>query len=166
MFKKLSGETINSIKILRARGVTIQRISEVLEVGRSSVMRYSTPGFYENKSNKRRQRRRDSQVFTTIDGKTSSYKIIGKRPRPEACEICNKVPKLLQWHHWDDSDLSKGVWACRYCHSFMEAIESGLNEEHVKKYIKFKEMIENVQDSNSLQLGKEAQEISPTSPYH
>ena len=141
MFKRLDKETIDLIISLRTRGFTVEKVASVLGVGRSSVMRYSTPGFYRDKSEKRRQRRRRSQVFTTINGKTSSYKVDNKRPRPDNCELCNKAPLKLQWHHWNDKDLSKGIWVCFRCHMFCEAIEKGLGAEHVLKYLFLKEEV-------------------------
>jgi hypothetical protein len=46
----------------------------------------------------------------------------GKRPHPAGniCEVCGgSTGKCLQYHHWDDSDLSKGLWICFRCHQLI-----------------------------------------------
>lgn len=39
-----------------------------------------------------------------------------KRVRPDACELCGKPAKRLNYHHWDDSNLRRGMWVCYQCH--------------------------------------------------
>lgn len=43
--------------------------------------------------------------------------VIGKRdyPNDEKCEICKESVRLV-YHHWDNSDFSKGMWICTKCH--------------------------------------------------
>lgn len=62
---------------------------------------------------------------------SNNKKIYGnKRPYPKDghCELCFEKPIIhayrqhgrstrLVYHHWDDSDLSKGLWICPSCHS-------------------------------------------------
>lgn len=34
------------------------------------------------------------------------------------CEICGvERIRKLNYHHWDDSDFSKGIWVCQSCHN-------------------------------------------------
>ncbi len=43
--------------------------------------------------------------------------VINKRdyPSDEKCEICRERVRLV-YHHWDNSDFSKGMWICTKCH--------------------------------------------------
>jgi len=43
--------------------------------------------------------------------------VIGKRdyPNDNLCEICEEKVRLV-YHHWDNSDFSKGMWICTKCH--------------------------------------------------
>jgi hypothetical protein len=69
--------------------------------------------------------------------------VLKKRIKTGKCELCNKrIPEgqKLLWHHWDDSDASKGVWACNPCHWVAESVEKHL--ETVKKYLIWKEICE------------------------
>ena len=62
---------------------------------------------------------------------TTGYKrLVGKKrayPKNKICELCNKKSKILDYHHYDDNDLSKGLWLCRRrCHTFAEIVDKGL----------------------------------------
>lgn len=74
----------------------------------------------------------------TTGGKT--YYGLEKRPRPndEACELCGKVGKKLDYHHWD-TNKSKGMWVCFACHRGCEAIDAGI----IDQYLQLKAQINN-----------------------
>lgn len=44
-------------------------------------------------------------------------RIKNKRSYPidKCCEICKEQVRLI-YHHWDNSDFSKGMWICNKCH--------------------------------------------------
>lgn len=47
-----------------------------------------------------------------------------KRPKSEYCELCG-WGRNLAYHHWDDSNKSKGVWVCNKnkCHNLAEVVD-------------------------------------------
>lgn len=61
-------------------------------------------------------------VGTYIDGKYIKLQAPYKRQKPKGCEICHKVTQL-SYHHWDDSDPSKGIWVCHQHHQLAEALD-------------------------------------------
>lgn len=62
--------------------------------------------------------------LTTSDGVTHSG--LSKRPRPDdICELCGKKTEKLAYHHWDDTNLSKGIWVCFLCHMLCENVDNG-----------------------------------------
>jgi hypothetical protein len=74
-----------------------------------------------------------------------------KRPYPKdkKCEFCNTIPKHssridpLDYHHWDDTDISKGLWSCQKCHRKMEAAEFyENNKKFVIRYRVLKKLVE------------------------
>lgn len=65
-------------------------------------------------------------------------KVLNKRPRPRICESCG-LPGRLEYHHWDEEDLSKGLWLCWRCHMFAEGVESGLTSD---SYLELKQRVE------------------------
>lgn len=104
----------------------------------------NNPGVRERirKSNRKK-------ILTVYDG-SKSYAVYGlnKRDYPEnfKCELCNEIfipsPKKkgrLFYHHWDDSNLSLGIWICFKCHGLAEAVDLGHIFEKIQKYLKFKE---------------------------
>ncbi len=48
---------------------------------------------------------------------------IRKRPYPKSCELCHDV-RHLDYHHWNDSNVSLGVWVCLDCHRPAEFIDT------------------------------------------
>ena len=60
-----------------------------------------------------------------------------KRPYPEdgICELCGKNSRRINWHHWNDEELSEGLYLCRYCHTFAERTDQGV----VTQYLELKE---------------------------
>lgn len=43
---------------------------------------------------------------------------VNKAPYPEdgRCPCCGTIKRILQWHHWADSDYNDGLWMCTKCH--------------------------------------------------
>jgi len=65
-----------------------------------------------------------------------------RRPYGGYCEICGiDHIKNPHWHHWDDKDLSRGLWLCFRCHFFVEGVEYGLTASHVNKYLDLRKEI-------------------------
>ena len=57
-----------------------------------------------------------------------------KRPRPDnVCEVCSKYTTRLEYHHWDTSHPSLGLWLCRRCHYMAEAIDDGLHDIYLQE---------------------------------
>ncbi|GAI02239.1 unnamed protein product, partial [marine sediment metagenome] len=48
-----------------------------------------------------------------------------KRLKPNHCELCGNSKAHLVYHHWDDSNKSKGIWVCNKnkCHELTEAVD-------------------------------------------
>lgn len=74
-------------------------------------------------------------------------KFIGlhKRPKPDYCELCGGIANL-NYHHWDDTSMSKGVWVCgmskNKCHELVEAVDKIDNGSSLPdKYITLKQEI-------------------------
>ena len=92
-------------------------------------------------------RRRNTTLTIRVDGKPHHIRV-AKRPRPDCCEICGKMSKILDWHHWDDKDFSKGIWSCRKCHKLEEYIDGFNDQEYLKtykeKYLKLKNYYDNL----------------------
>ena len=155
---KMEQEVVGQIIELRRLGKSIREISSVLEVGVMTVRRYLYPekreieiirtrrrrellgldsSWKDRRNLRQRTRRRVSVVFTTIGGRHGPFKAL-KRLRPDSCELCELPKDLLQWHHWDDSNLSLGLWLCVPCHRFAEGMDvRGL----AGKYLRLKEKI-------------------------
>lgn len=93
------------------------------------------------KIKKSRKRRKDkiteSRRRTTLETTSGKFSGLTKRPYPlnQCCELCNRKTSHLVYHHWDDLNLSMGIWICNYCHCFCERCDSGF----YKKYIKMKD---------------------------
>jgi hypothetical protein len=68
-----------------------------------------------------------------------------KRPRVEHCEICGRVRKKINYHHWDESNYLRALWLCGRCHFIAEAIE-GLSKpnSYSSRYIQLKNHLESV----------------------
>ena len=72
-----------------------------------------------------------------------------RRVRPELCEVCagnNQLNNLLVYHHWNNSNLSQGVWVCSPCHQICELTDGyhGDRPDLQSKYLKLKESIDKV----------------------
>lgn len=66
---------------------------------------------------------RDYQRKYRVETNGKTYCVRNKRLRPETCEICGLYHNHLSYHHWDDEDLSKGIWLCRFCHPIAEVLD-------------------------------------------
>ena len=105
--------------------ISYRSLAGVVGISHSEVYRRVNPEAEVRKT----ERVRSTRLFTTLNGKTKSYKV-KKRPRPLACEICGREPKKrLYWHHWDDEHLERGIWCCGGCHIGAEFFD---NEKALK----------------------------------
>ena len=100
---------------------------------------------YHDKSLQRQKRWRDThkQEKRSYDRKYQrnntltlhGRKIFGKKrpfPADELCELCYRHPNRLDYHHYDDRDLKKGLWLCKFCHSFAENVDKGFLPRYLK----------------------------------
>jgi len=62
---------------------------------------------------------------------------LNKRDWTNHCELCGKIIEKPHYHHWDDNNLSKGIWICIRCHRMVEAYEKG-DIIYLKKYLQLK----------------------------
>lgn len=77
--------------------------------------------------------------MVTRNGIKKQYKVDGRRPKSNECELCHKRPMKrngLGWHHWDDNHLEYGLWLCTTCHVVGNEMEKGITTE---KYLKLRE---------------------------
>jgi len=75
--------------------------------------------------------------------------VLRKRIKTGKCELCCKqIPKeqRLSWHHWDDSDTSKGVWVCNPCHWIAESVEK--HQDIIEQYLTWKQVTESPRYKN------------------
>ena len=77
--------------------------------------------------------KRQTELGTAkVTGVFAVYKNLTKRPYPVGCEVCASSltlkgkPKRLFYHHWDNGNLSKGIWLCYSCHHLAEGIDKEL----------------------------------------
>jgi len=87
------------------------------------------------------QREYKRRNYLTINGKTvrASKRL---RPKDDCCELCRKQKNILHYHHWDDENLSKGVWVCGSCHLMITAVENPTFEMRLNQYLELKQQIE------------------------
>jgi endogenous inhibitor of DNA gyrase (YacG/DUF329 family)/transcription elongation factor Elf1 len=81
--------------------------------------------------------------LTTTWRKGKQIVLVGKKrdyPKNSKCELCkNTVKKNLAYHHWDDKNVSKGLWLCFKCHMFAEVIDKlGIGIVNVYHLLKLK----------------------------
>lgn len=82
-----------------------------------------------------------NSVETFKDGK--SVRIYGRkreRPQNDLCEVCT-TNKIEGYHHWDDTNLLKGMWICNSCHYLANSLEK-LKDGRAKKYFNLKNKLE------------------------
>ncbi len=83
------------------------------------------------------------QGYVIINSSGKRFCGLHKRPKPTHCEFCDGKVNL-SYHHWDDSNKSKGVWVCqtKKCHSLAEAVHLMDNGSLLPdKYSKLKQRI-------------------------
>ena len=71
-----------------------------------------------------------------------------RRSKPVVCELCvgeHCTSDRLYYHHWDNSDLSRGVWVCQPCHQICEHKDgyNGNRKDLQTKYLQLKGNINN-----------------------
>jgi len=96
------------------------------------------------------------EVLDTVRGR-----LVGKkRPYPihNQCELnSSHVSESLQYHHWDDTDLMKGMWVCSKCHHLVEGFERAQKAISViQDYTKLKNQIN--QDALENKAGRSLRE--------
>ena len=68
------------------------------------------------------------------------YSNLNKRDYMGFCELCSKKQEYgLNYHHWDETNPSKGIWICPTCHMVCNGVEK---KEVANKYILLKSRIE------------------------
>lgn len=66
--------------------------------------------------------------FLNIKGKLVKVK---KRQFSGRCEVCGKENNSkLNYHHWDNSNLAKGIWVCFGCHWMVEGFDKNLYDKY------------------------------------
>ena len=70
-------------------------------------------------------------------------------PTNSKCELCSSKRKQLAYHHWDDSNLLKGMWICHSCHLLCNALER-LTEVFRDKYFTLKQKIGETHGQNTM----------------
>jgi len=94
---------------------------------------------------RRREYFRAHALKTTLNGREITVEGLQKRPRPNECEICGRTEpeiKILQYHHWDDGNLSMGIWVCYFCHMAVTCYEKGWTDRYLTRYLAKKSEIE------------------------
>lgn len=90
--------------------------------------------YLDNPDKRESHRAKMRSQFTgiTLNGKYTLVETPNKRPYPEdkKCELCHKGPRLLGYHHWDDKNISKGLWLCPVCHPFAEKVDHSWVEKY------------------------------------
>lgn len=84
-------------------------------------------------------------ALTTTDGNGNALYLSGlnKRPHPDHCELCVVENIRLSYHHWDNSNYSKGIWLCYQCHVLVGMIDSGiLVKDLIERYGELKHTVE------------------------
>jgi len=70
-------------------------------------------------------------------------------PLNGCCELCGKKPnRKLDYHHWNDEHLERGIWVCYRCHILVEAVDTG--KDLIQGYSVLRQSIEkNCRDYSS-----------------
>ena len=87
-----------------SRGIFIENMDHILELSKE---RYKTT------------------CIGTIDkeGKQITIRGLHKREHKSVCETCSHHKERLAYHHWDDTNPSKGIWVCNKCHHLITSFE-------------------------------------------
>ena len=91
---------------------------------------------------KRKDRERRRKYCLCVKGRLRTD--LNKRDYTGYCELCGRIIgegiTILAYHHWDDSNPSKGIWVCRGCHRIAELYEK--NQLFViERYIRLKKYL-------------------------
>jgi len=98
------------------------------------------PEGYRKRVNEQVKRHYQHKVGTYRNGKHVYLDAPNKRPKPTHCELCGRTGSILQYHHWDDSNPSKGVWLCYRCHTAVEVMDK--NPGIVERYCILRDELE------------------------
>ena len=83
------------------------------------------------------------KMMQVQNGKKVWIPIPYRRSKPEKCEVCSKVTRRLLYHHWNNNDLSKGLWVCDQCHRIAEGVEAvSRHVDTMKSYLDMKSIAE------------------------
>lgn len=86
-----------------------------------------------------RSRIRDRCRRTTLGTSKGTLGGLNKRIYTGYCEVCGAIrDKNLKYHHWDDTNPSKGIWVCPHCHWLLELSDNGQLESIITNYIKLR----------------------------
>lgn len=107
MVVTVSEDRMRNLRALRNMGLTYKEVGAI----------YSTSG---------------TQVYYWLIGRNVPH----HRPKPEACEICNKQG-ILDHHHWNNPNL--GVHLCSLCHMAAERLDK--IPDFPERYFELKRMI-------------------------
>lgn len=80
-----------------------------------------------------------------VNGKNFRTVGLTKRPHPGECELCGEIGRLA-YHHWNDNNLSMGIWLCFVCHrgaefSDQKGVDTILKYQTLKRYIEENEKV-------------------------
>ena len=95
------------------------------------------PNYVEGCRIKSRDHARQNLLGTYVNGKKVLVHV-KKRQWPGHCELCEREDRKLFYHHWDDSNMSLGLWLCLRCHMFAENADI---EGITQKYSELKQRI-------------------------
>ncbi len=125
---------LNEINWAKGNKKRHSNICKQCEIQRGKNWKINNPEKYK------KQRRLHNDKKTLLSKKGKRYSNLNKRPKPKTCELCDNKGRLY-YHHWDDTDLNKGIWTCSTCHWGAEFIDKK-KVEILNKYIKLKNDIE------------------------
>ena len=104
--------------------------------------KYNSDWYKRNKERASANHRRVTRR-TSLTSSNKRFKGLHKRVYPNHCEICGVLrERRLHYHHWDDSNPSRGIWICFYCHRLVEFYEKGLIASYLRKYLTLKQIVE------------------------
>jgi len=103
----------------------IRELREKLKHVGSGVVPLCSEAERVERNRKSRERLRSRYVGTVVNGKRVRLPAPNKRPWPGYCELCGST-RRLDYHHWDKSNPSKGLWLCYRCHMLAEAADRGV----------------------------------------
>ena len=137
-YREKNGEEVRSKKNLyRTENREKVRETERLwrENNKDRIKKYREKG---TDAFERDREHRRKHYLKTSDGKI--HRNLNKRSYPGECEICGKEQAMsLKYHHWDDNNLSMGLWLCWPCHKFAHLLDEWTL---ASKYLQLKTFLE------------------------